>query len=113
LWDGIVGILGGFILAELLAFLVGLAMTNRLLQRGVLEGGGRFVQFLSGSALLLLFVLCYEQGWWSGLTGTGMLLLLWAAWVVRAEWQAMRDMLALVDRATGYRLVPGWMVDRP
>jgi O-antigen/teichoic acid export membrane protein len=113
LWDGIVGILGGFILAELLAFLVGLVMTNRLFQHGVLEGGGRFIQFLSGSALLILFVLCYEQEWWSGLAGTGMLLFLWAAWVVRAEWQAMQDMLALVDRATGHRLVPGWMVGRP
>ena len=46
------------------------------------------------------------QGWWPGLAGTAVLLLFWAALVIRAEWQALRDILALIDRATGHRLVP-------
>lgn len=109
--DGIEGILGGFILAELLAFIVGLVMTNRLLHHRALEGGARFLHFLTGSALLVLFVLFQGEGWWSGIALAGALLLLWAVHVIRVEWAALRDMLALVDRATGHRLVPGWMVE--
>lgn len=108
---GIEGILGGFILAELTAFLVGLVMTNRVLHHRPFKGGMRFLHFLTGAALLVVFVLFQGQGWWAGIAGTAALLALWAIRVIRAEWVAMRDILALVDRATGHRLVPGWMVE--
>lgn len=108
---GMTGILAGFILAELLAFIVGLVMANRALGFGRLAGGVRLLQFMTGSALLLLFVFCQQSGWWAVMAATGALLLFWAFWIVRAEWRALVDTLALVDRATGHRLVPAWLLE--
>src|SRR3546814_5537171 len=48
---GIEGIVSGFLLAEWLAFLTGLTMTNRAQRRPLWHGVGRFLFFLTGSAL--------------------------------------------------------------
>lgn len=112
LLDGIEGIIAGFILGELLAFVLGLVMANRALEHPVFLGWARLFYFMAGSALLIAFILFQQRGGWTGAAVCGALLAIWAASVIRAELKTVQDMLALVDRATGHRLVPGWLLQR-
>ncbi|MBB4641278.1 oligosaccharide flippase family protein [Rhizorhapis suberifaciens] len=108
--DGIEGIVAGFVLAELLAFVLGLAMANRALEHPFFLGGTRLFYYVAGSALLIAFVLFQQTGTWSAAAMCGALLVIWAFGVMRAEWNMVQDILALVDRATGHRLVPAWLL---
>src|SRR3546814_111144 len=64
---GIEGIVSGFLLAEWLAFLTGLTMTNRAQRRPLWHGVGRFFFFLLCSVRLLLLVLFFGTSWWGAL----------------------------------------------
>src|SRR3546814_5524182 len=87
---GIEGIVSGFLLAEWLAFLTGLTMTNRAQRRPLWHGVGRFLFFLTGSALLLLMVLFFGQSWWGALALTSAVILVWAIVLIRSDRKSTR-----------------------
>src|SRR3546814_12434556 len=74
---GIEGIVSGFLLAEWLAFLTGLTMTNRAPSRPLWHGDGSFLFFLTGSALRLIMVLFFGQSWWGALALTSPVIFVW------------------------------------
>src|SRR3546814_5204772 len=78
-------------------------MTNRAQRRPLWHGVGRFLFFLTGSALLLLMVLFFGQSWWGALALTSAVIFVWAIVLIRSEWGALADGLMFVDRATGHR----------
>src|SRR3546814_1829989 len=84
-------------------------MTNRAQRRPLWHGVGRFLFFLTGSALLLLMVLFFGQSWWGALALTSAVIFVWAIVLIRSEWGALSDGLMFVDRATGHRLLPARM----
>lgn len=106
LLDGLEGIIAAFILAELIAFVLGLAMVNQAHRTPLFQGAARFCYFVIGSALLLAIVIAQKEAWWSVMAGGGVSLLVWAALLIRAEWPLLQDMLIILDRATGRRLLP-------
>lgn len=108
--DGIEGIIGGFILAEWAAFLTGLVMVNRTLGQSALHGGRRFLHFLTGSTLLLLVAYGWQREMVTTAALGGGLLFLWGAILLRSERKALGDLLAQADRATGYRVLPRWIM---
>ncbi|MCF8706517.1 oligosaccharide flippase family protein [Rhizorhapis sp. SPR117] len=110
LLGGMEGIISGFIFAECLAFMVGLVMVNRALGRPLMHGGSRFLYFASGAMLLLLTIQFFGQNWWNATGLTAAALVIWAVLLVRSEWEALMKALALLDGATGHRIVPSWIL---
>lgn len=108
--DDIEGIIGGFILGEWAAFLTGLVMVNHALGQAPLRSAGRFVQFLVGSALLLLTVIAEQKAMISLTAISGALLFLWSLLLLWSERKALGDLLAQADRATGHRVLPRWIM---
>ncbi|MBK5263651.1 MAG: oligosaccharide flippase family protein, partial [Alphaproteobacteria bacterium] len=109
---GMEGIISGFIFAECLAFLGGLVMVNRALGQPLMHGGGRFLYFVTGATLLLLTILLFGQNWWNAAALMVAALIIWAILLVRSEWGALMNALALADRATGHRVLPSWILGR-
>src|SRR3546814_15415252 len=88
-------------------------MTNRAQRRPLWHGVGRFLFFLTGSALLLLMVLFFGQSWWGALALTSAVIFVWAIVLIRSAWGALADGLMFLDRATGHRLLPARMLNLP
>src|SRR3546814_18848011 len=88
---GTAGVGSGFLLAEWLAFLTGLMMTNRAQRLPLWHGVGRFLFFLTGSALLLIMVLFFGQSWWGALALTSAVIFVWAIVLTRSAWGPLAD----------------------
>jgi O-antigen/teichoic acid export membrane protein len=96
--DGLLGILIGFILAEILALLVSLLLVSRHLGSPLFAGMGRLSTFIVSGGLALACAIAAERGSSGQVAASAVALLALLALLVFRERQTFADLLALAKR---------------